>query len=74
MHYMSSTRVTLMPTDSNSTVEVHSASYSGDTGAYKCVAASAAGQAQDVATVFIETANVPDYDKGNDRNSCLSGR
>ena len=47
--------------DHNSSLEIKSATYTRDTGAYKCKAKNAAGQAQDIATVFIENSKAPKY-------------
>ena len=54
----------LLLVDNNATLEIRTALYTTDTGAYKCKAKNKAGTDQDIGTVFIENNKVPKYSKG----------
>jgi len=55
----------------NATLEIKTATYTKDTGAYKCKGKNSAGTSQDIATVFIENTRVPKYSDGSDQNEAF---
>lgn len=54
--------------DNNATLEIRTAKFTTDTGAYKCTAKNTAGRSHDIGTIFIENERVPKYSQSKDIN------